>query len=193
MMKVSIYGKPELKGYATFKGSNNSTHIAEILYKTSEGGLIDIFMPVSVIQNFIDELQAKVDEEMEEKKMTKREELQQMEERFNGDIWRAVEALVVEQNWEMADFKGADIVEVFNDCFDNSVEENMDCLESILIKKAVEDAGMEYGTFDSGFMAPEWDGKWYKYGGWSKYGNDWIVCGNSLKEIQGQISELANG
>ena len=67
MMKVSIYGKPELKGYATFKGSNNSTHIAEILYKTSEGGLIDIFMPVSVIQNFIDELQAKVDEEMEER------------------------------------------------------------------------------------------------------------------------------
>ena len=193
MMKVSIYGKPELKGYATFKGSNNSTHIAEILYKTSEGGLIDIFMPVSVIQSFIDELQAKVDEEMEEKKMRKREELQQMKERFNGDFWRAVEALVVEQNWEMADFKGADIVEVFNDCFDNSVEENMDCLESILIKKAVEDAGMEYGTFDSGFMAPEWDGKWYKYGGWSKYGNDWIVCGNSLKEIQGQISELANG
>lgn len=193
MMKVSIYGKPELKGYATFKGSNNSTHIAEILYKTSEGGLIDIFMPVSVIQNFIDELQAKVDEEKEEKKMAKREELQQMKERFNGDFWRAVEALVVEQNWEMADFKGADIVEIFNDCFDNSVEENMDCLESILIKKAVEDAGMEYGTFDSGFMAPEWDGKWYKYGGWSKYGNDWIVCGNSLKEIQGQISELANG
>lgn len=193
MMKVSIYGKPELKGYATFKGSNNSTHIAEILYKTSEGGLIDIFMPVSVIQSFIDELQAKVDEEMEEKKMRKREELQQMKERFNGDFWRAVEALVVEQNWEMADFKGADIVEVFNDCFDNSVEENMDCLESILIKKAVEDAGMEYGTFDSGFMAPEWDGKWYKYGGWSKYGNDWIVCGNSLKEIQGQISQLVNG
>ena len=193
MMKVSIYGKPELKGYDTFKGSNNSTHIAEILYKTSEGGLIDIFMPVSVIQSFIDELQAKVDEEKEEKKMTKREELQQMKERFNGDFWRAVEALVVEQNWEMADFKGADIVEVFNDCFDNSVEENMDCLESILIKKAVEDAGMEYGTFDSGFMAPEWDGKWYKYGGWSKYGNDWIVCGNSLKEIQGQISQLVNG
>lgn len=125
--------------------------------------------------------------------MTKREELQQMEERFNGDFWRAVEALVVEQNWEMADFKGADIVEIFNDCFDNSVEENMDCLESLLIRKAVEDAGMEYGTFDSGFMAPEWDGKWYKYGGWSKVGNDWIVCGNSLKEIQGQISQLVNG
>ena len=127
------------------------------------------------------------------KEMTKREELQQMEERFNGDFWRAVEALVVEQNWEMADFKGADIVDIFNESFDNPVEENMDCLESLLIKKAVEDAGMEYGTFDSGFMAPEWNGKWYKYGGWSKGGNDWIVCGNSLKEIQGQISQLANG
>lgn len=66
-------------------------------------------------------------------------------------------------------------------------------MEEDLIKKAVEDAGMEFGTFDSGFMAPEWEGKWYKYGGWSKSGNDWIVCGNSLKEIQGQISELANG
>ena len=65
--------------------------------------------------------------------------------------------------------------------------------EEDLIKKAVEDAGMEFGTFDSDFMAPEWNGKWYKYGGWSKSGNDWIVCGNSLKEIQGQINELANG
>ena len=66
-------------------------------------------------------------------------------------------------------------------------------MEEDLIKKAVEDAGMEFGIFDSDFMAPEWEGKWYKYGGWSKSGNDWIVCGNSLKEIQGQISELANG
>lgn len=67
MMKISIYGKPELRGYDTFEGSNNGAHIAEILYKTSEGRLIDIFMPVSVIQSFIDELQAKVDEEMEER------------------------------------------------------------------------------------------------------------------------------
>ena len=63
--------------------------------------------------------------------------------------------------------------------------------EERLIRKAVEDAGLEYGTFDSDFMAPEWEGKWYKYGGWSKVGNDWIVCGNSLKEIQEQISQLA--
>lgn len=67
MMKISIYGKPELRGYETFQGSNKGTRIAEILYKAPEGGLIDIFMPVSVIQSFIDELQAKVDEEMGER------------------------------------------------------------------------------------------------------------------------------
>lgn len=67
MMKISIYGKPELRGYETFQGSNTDTRIAEILYKAPEGGLIDIFMPVSVIQSFIDELQAKVDEEMEKR------------------------------------------------------------------------------------------------------------------------------
>ena len=75
MMKISIYGKPELRRYETFQydlrneytGSNTDTRIAEILYKAPEGALIDIFMPVSVIQSFIDELQAKVDEEMEER------------------------------------------------------------------------------------------------------------------------------
>ena len=69
--------------------------------------------------------------------------------------------------------------------------EELQQMEERLIRQAVEDAGLEYGTFDSDFMAPEWEGKWYKYGGWSKVGNDWIVCGNSLKEIQEQISQLA--
>ena len=108
-----------------------------------------------------------------------------------GDFWRVCQDLVNE-GWNLGDFEDAGIREEFQS-FNNTVEENMDYLESLLIKKAVEDAGMEYGTFDSGFMAHEWNGKWYKYGGWSKSGNDWIVCGNSLKEIQGQISELANG
>ena len=128
--------------------------------------------------------------------LTRKEQLQHMEEKFQGDFWAAVNFLITEESWGMSEFKEADIVEIFNDCFDNSVDENMDyleSLESLLIKKAVEDAGMEYGAFDSGFMAPEWNGKWYKYGGWSKGGNDWIVCGNSLKEIQGQIGQLANG
>jgi hypothetical protein len=117
---------------------------------------------------------------------------EQLEEKIESmGFWEAVQHFV-NAGWDYSDFNAAGYREMC-ESFDNNFEENMDYLESLLIKKAVEDAGMEYGTFDSGFMAHEWNGKWYKYGGWSKGGNDWIVCGNSLKEIQGQISQLANG
>ena len=52
-------------------------------------------------------------------------------EQFNGDFWRAVEALIA-QGWRMNDFRHAGIEEIFNESFNNPVAENMDCLAGMM-------------------------------------------------------------
>lgn len=73
--------------------------------------------------------------------MTRKEQLQHMEEKFQGDFWAAVEFLITEEAWGMSEFEEADIVDIFNESFDNPVEENMDYLRNLvtMAEKAVKD------------------------------------------------------
>jgi hypothetical protein len=66
------------------------------------------------------------------KTMTRKEQLQHMEEKFQGDFWAAVEFLITEEAWGLSEFEEADIVDIFNESFDNPVEENMECLKGLL-------------------------------------------------------------
>ena len=60
-----------------------------------------------------------------------REILDAMVERFNGDFWRAVEALIAE-GWRMNDFCHAEIKEIFSESFNNPVAENMVYLAGLI-------------------------------------------------------------
>lgn len=64
--------------------------------------------------------------------LTRKEQLQHMEEKFQGDFWRAVKFLVTEEAWGMSEFEEADILDIFNGSFNNPVEENMDYLSNIV-------------------------------------------------------------
>ena len=66
------------------------------------------------------------------KTMTRKEQLQHMEEKFQGDFWAAVEFLITEEAWGLSEFEEADIVDIFNESFDNPVEENMEYLKGLL-------------------------------------------------------------
>ncbi len=61
-MNVSIFGKPELKGYEVITASSTAEPLVEILYKVSGEGLITIFMKKEDVQRFINELQERVNE-----------------------------------------------------------------------------------------------------------------------------------
>lgn len=52
-------------------------------------------------------------------------------DQFNGDFWRAVEALIA-QGWRMNDFRHAGIEDIFHESFNNPVAENMDCLAGMM-------------------------------------------------------------
>ena len=75
--------------------------------------------------------------------MTRKEQLQHMEEKFQGDFWRAVESLIA-QGWRMNDFRDAGIEEIFNESFDNPITENMDYLAGLMPGK---EAGSEWMNF----------------------------------------------
>lgn len=64
--------------------------------------------------------------------MTRKEQLQHMEEKFQGDFWAAVEFLITEEAWGLSEFEEADIVDIFNESFDNPVEENWKYLEDLI-------------------------------------------------------------
>lgn len=52
-------------------------------------------------------------------------------EQFNGDFWRAVESLIA-QGWRMNNFHNAGIEEIFNESFNNPVDENMQYLFGLM-------------------------------------------------------------
>jgi len=57
---------------------------------------------------------------------------------FNGDFWRAVEALI-EQGWDKSDFRDAGIDENFQN-FDNHVEENYAYLDIMITHNVIGEA-----------------------------------------------------
>jgi len=88
--------------------------------------------------------------------MTLRETLEETNERFNGDFWRAVESLIA-QGWRMNDFHNAGIEEIFNESFDNPVAENMDYLAGMMPGKEAGSAWMNYVLVNTD--TPE---EWYR-------------------------------
>ena len=52
-------------------------------------------------------------------------------EQFNGDFCRAVESLIA-QGWRMNNFHNAGIEEIFNESFNNPVDENMQYLSGLM-------------------------------------------------------------
>ena len=48
----------------------------------------------------------------------------------------------------------------------------------------------------SDFFDVDWnsygEGKHFHFGGWDKESNDWVICGNTLEEIEEEIAEMKN-
>jgi hypothetical protein len=63
--------------------------------------------------------------------MTLRETLEETNERFNGDFWRAVEHLI-QEGWGIEAFEEAGIKEIFHESFNNPIQENMQYLEQLI-------------------------------------------------------------
>ena len=85
-----------------------------------------------------------------------REALNNAVEQFNGDFWKAVESLIA-QGWRMNDFRHAGIEEIFNESFDNPVEENMQYLSGMMPGKEAGSEWMNYVLVNTD--TPE---EWYR-------------------------------
>ena len=60
--------------------------------------------------------------------------------------------------------------------------------EKPFVRKAIEDAGLRFDTFEDGYTLPE-TGRRSVWGGWNDSG-DWVVAGNTLAEIEGQLDDI---